>query len=148
MRMAPNAIHCLPFFPKTLLMKPAHYPVPPKMFDLEDRMISFSVVIIDVVENLPKNLSSNHLAKQLIRSGTAPALMYGEAKSAESKRDFVHKMKLALKELRETHICLKIIHQKRFIDFPGLMEFILQENHELISIFVKSIVTAQNSRRD
>jgi four helix bundle protein len=78
-------------------------------FDLEDRLIKFAVLILDVSEKLPEMRGSVHLAKQLVRSGTAPALQYGEAQSAESRKDFIHKMKVAVKELRETLICLRIL---------------------------------------
>ena len=60
-------------------------------FNLGDRLISFAVSMIKLAEKLPKNLAGNHLAGQLTRSGTAPALHYGEAQSAESRSDFIHK---------------------------------------------------------
>ena len=75
-----------------------------KDFDLEDRLIDFAVHIIRTAESLPKTKVGNHIAGQLIRSGTSPAPNYGEAQSAESRSDFIHKMKVALKELRETRI--------------------------------------------
>jgi four helix bundle protein len=78
--------------------------------ELEDRLIDFAVRIINVVEALPSSKAGNHVAGQLIRSGTAPAPNYGEAQSAESRKDFIHKMKIALKELRETLIWLTIIN--------------------------------------
>ena len=78
-------------------------------FDLEDRLIEFSIFIIKITENLNNTRAGNHIAGQLVRSGTAPALLYGEAQSAESRNDFIHKLKVLLKELRETLIALKII---------------------------------------
>ena len=69
---------------------------------LEDRLIDFAVIIVGVVEALPNSMGGNHIANQLIRSGTSPAPNYGEAQSAESRKDFIHKMKISLKELRET----------------------------------------------
>ena len=75
-----------------------------RKYDLEDRLLDFSVRIINVVEALPNTRSGNHIAGQLIRCGTAAAPNYGEAQSAESRRDFIHKMKIALKELRETQV--------------------------------------------
>jgi len=112
-------------------------------FDLEERLIKFASSIIDIVESLPENKSLQHLGGQLIRSGTAPALMYGEAQAAESRKDFIHKMKMALKELRETSIGLRIIAMR----LPGASNIppALRENIELISIFVKSIKTACSS---
>ncbi len=73
-----------------------------KPADLEDRLVDFAVRIIGVVEALPSSKAGNHVAGQLTRSGTAPAPNYGEAQSAESRKDFIHKLKIALKELRET----------------------------------------------
>ncbi|MBN4065701.1 four helix bundle protein [Candidatus Amoebophilus asiaticus] len=72
-----------------------------KKYDIEERLIDFSVEIISFFESLPNTKSAAHLGGQLLRSGTSPALNYGEAKSAESKNDFLHKMKVCLKELRE-----------------------------------------------
>ena len=69
-----------------------------KEYDLEDRLINFAVLMIDIVEALPNTRASNHIAGQLVRSGTSPASNYGEAQSAESRKDFIHKMKIALKE--------------------------------------------------
>ena len=73
-------------------------------------------MILDLVDQLPKGYAANHLGAQLIRSGTSPALNYGESQAAESTKDFIHKMKLCLKELRESQVCLKIIKRKSFID--------------------------------
>jgi len=78
-------------------------------FDLEERLIEFAVRVIRTAESLPKTKIGNHISGQLIRSGTSPAPNYGEARSSESRADFVHKMRLALKELRETKIWLLII---------------------------------------
>jgi len=114
-------------------------------FDIEDRLIHFASSVIQISESLPDLKSAQHLGGQLLRSGTAPALMYGEAQAAESKNDFIHKMKMALKELRETSVCLRIIHLRRYLnseDVPAL----LRENFELIAIFVKSIKTASVSK--
>ena len=83
-------------------------------YDLEERLINFSVLILDIVDAMPDVKGANHLASQIIRSGTAPALMYGEAQSSESRKDFIHKMRLPLKELRETYNCLKIIDRKQY----------------------------------
>jgi four helix bundle protein len=71
-------------------------------FDLEDRLVEFSCRIIEVVEALPATRAGSYIAAQLIRCGLAPALLYGEAQGAESRADFIHKMKVCLKELKET----------------------------------------------
>ncbi len=114
-------------------------------YDLEERLINFSVLIIDIVNEMPNTKAANHLSGQLVRSGTSPALNYGEAQSAESRKDFIHKMKVILKELRETFVCLKIIHRCKLFKTEEKIIIAKEENNELISIFVKSIETAKNN---
>ena len=112
-------------------------------FDLDERLINYSVLILEIVDSLPDNKGANHLANQIVRSGTAPSLMYGEAQSSESRKDFIHKMRLSLKELRETNNCLKILSKKNFsTSVNARLSSALDETNELISIFVKSIGTA------
>ncbi len=84
-------------------------------FDLEERLIDFAISSIDISKQVPANSVGQHLAGQLIRSGTSPAINYGEAQSAESRKDFIHKIKVILKELRESLICLKIIKKAHLI---------------------------------
>ena len=109
--------------------------------ELEERLIDFSVIAIEISESLLKTKAGNHLSGQLVRSATAPALNYGEAQDAESDKDFVHKIKIVLKELRETFIALKIIHKAKLYESGAKMQFALKECNELVSIFVKSIET-------
>ncbi len=109
--------------------------------ELENRLIDFAVTVMDVAEALPNTKAGNHIAGQLIRSGTSPAPNYGEARSAESRKDFIHKMKISLKELRETMIWLKIISRKRIVA-GELVNAAVTECDELISIFVSSTRTA------
>jgi four helix bundle protein len=118
-----------------------------KQYDLEDRLINFSIAIIEVVEALPNTKVGNHIAGQLVRSGTSPAPNYGEAQSAESRKDFIHKMKIALKELRETRIWLIIIHRKSLIKPANKVDPVLMECQELIRIFAKSIATAESRKK-
>lgn len=115
-----------------------------RKYDLDERLINFADMIIDISEVLPKNLAGNHTAGQLVRSGTAPALNYGEAQSAESRNDFIHKMKVSAKELRETYNCLRIIRKRKWYTEEKLLP-VLDENNQLISIFVKSIETAKKN---
>ena len=115
-----------------------------KEYDLEDRLIDFAVAMIDLVETLPNTRAGNHIAGQLVRCGTSPASNYGEAQSAESRKDFIHKMKIALKELRETRVWLRIILKKSFIKPATRVELGLSECQELIRIFAKSILTAES----
>ncbi|MEW6607266.1 MAG: four helix bundle protein [bacterium] len=114
-----------------------------KVFDLEERLIDFAVRIIRVAESLPKTKVGNHIAGQLIRCGTSPAPNYGEAQSAESRADFIHKMKVCLKELRETRIWLLMIVRASLMKSPSKLESLIDENNELISIFATSIKTAK-----
>ena len=80
-----------------------------RQYDLQDRLVDYAVRIIKLSEALPETKTGKHVSSQILRSGTSPAPNYGEAQSAESKADFVHKLKISLKELRETEIWLKII---------------------------------------
>lgn len=114
-------------------------------FDLEDRLIEFAIVIIKITENLHNTRAGNHVAGQLVRSGTGPALLYGEAQSAESRNDFIHKLKILLKELRETLVALKIIKRVSLTKTIELVDNAMIECNELISIFVKSIETAKRN---
>jgi four helix bundle protein len=98
-----------------------------KKRDLEERLIAFAVLIIEIVESFPKTLTGRHFAGQLLRSGTSPALNYGEVQYGESKKDFLHKIKIFLKELRETLVCLKIInrakiHKSKFFILTSVLE--------------------------
>jgi four helix bundle protein len=111
--------------------------------ELEDRLVDFAVSVIGIVEGLPNTKAGNHVGNQLIRSGTSPAPNYGEARSAESTRDFVHKIKISLKELRETHIWLRIIARKKLGDLQSLPA-VIGECDELIAIFVSSARTADS----
>ncbi|MEA1873204.1 MAG: four helix bundle protein [Bacteroidota bacterium] len=114
-------------------------------YDLQDRLIDFGINIILLVESLPNTKSANHIGGQVLRSGTSPAFNYGEAQSAESRRDFIHKMKICLKELRETQVGLKMIHRLKIAKTQQEVEYLLRECGELISFFVKSIKTTQQN---
>lgn len=115
-----------------------------RKYDLEERLIKFAVEILDLTEKLPKNYASVHIGKQLVRSGTSPALNYAEAQAAESRQDFLHKIKIVLKELRETLVSLKIISLKKYLNHPEV-QVQMNECNELISIFVKTTQTVRNN---
>ncbi|HOP04786.1 MAG TPA: four helix bundle protein [Tenuifilaceae bacterium] len=117
-----------------------------RKYDLEERLISFAIRMLEVSELLNKTNAGNHFSGQLVRSGTSPAFNYGEAQAAESSKDFIHKMGIVLKELRETSICLKIIVRKPLIKEPEQIQRDLSECNELIAIFAKSIKTAKEKR--
>lgn len=117
-----------------------------RKYDLEDRVVMFAVVIIAVAEQIPPTRAGNHIAGQVIRAGTSPAPNYGEAQSAESKKDFVHKMKTALKELKETRIWLRILQHRSYFDDRQQLLKAYAECEELIRIFGKSISTATSRK--
>ncbi|MEX0608300.1 MAG: four helix bundle protein [Balneolaceae bacterium] len=115
---------------------------------LEERLIDFSVLVIKLIDGLPPSKAITHLSRQLLRSGTSPALNYAEARSAESTNDFIHKLQIVLKELRETFVGLKIIHKADLHSNSSDIEIVLNECNQLISIFVKSVQTAKKGRSD
>ncbi len=120
---------------------------PERQYDLEERLLDFTIEIIELVEALPQTRVGNHIAGQLVRCGTSPAPNYGEAQSAESRRDFIHKMKVVLKELREIRVWLLLIHRRALVK---QVEKVVQAQtgcNALISIFVASIGTAEGKRR-
>lgn len=119
-----------------------------KKFNLEDRLIEFAVRIIHVAESLPKTKAGNHIAKQLIRCGTSPAPNYGEAQDAESRADFIHKMKVSLKELRETRVWLLMIGKAKILKSASELEPLIDESNQLISIFVASVNTAKQNKKN
>jgi len=114
-----------------------------KVFDLEDRLIDFPVRIVGIAESLPRTRTGNHIAGQLVRCGTSPSPNYGEAQSAESRADFIHKMKVCLKELREIRVWLLMIARLKLTKATSELDFLINENNELISIFVSSVRTAK-----
>jgi four helix bundle protein len=117
--------------------------------DLEERLVKFAVLIIEIAEDLPNTITGKHLAGQMIRSGTSPTLNYGEATSAESKKDFVHKIKIVLKELKETRVALKILTLGKLYSNEDKLEYAVKESNELIAIFITSVNTAlKNIRKE
>ena len=109
---------------------------------LEDRLVEFAIRIVKVADSLPKKASGKHFGLQLVRSDSAPALLYAEARGAESDKDFKHKCSILLKELRETHVNLRIILGIGYVSEYKLSKLV-EENNELISIFVASVRTTK-----
>ncbi len=109
---------------------------------LQDRLVLFAVKIIDLVAHLPKTIAGRHVAGQVLRSGTSPAPNYAEARGAESRADFIHKLRIAVKELNETGIWLLIIIKARMAP-DELATGLVEENRELARILSASIRTAQ-----
>lgn len=117
-----------------------------RKFDLEDRLVDYVCAMIDVVESLPSSRTGNYIAGQLIRSCHSPAFNYGEVQAAESRNDFIHKMKIVLKELKECRVALKIIIKKQLIKPLSNLDNVFQETQQLIAIVAKSIETANKNK--
>ncbi|MDB5253360.1 MAG: hypothetical protein JWP27_2529 [Flaviaesturariibacter sp.] len=115
-------------------------------YDLEDRMVDFTCRMIDVVEALPNTRSGAYIAAQLIRCCHSPTFNYAEAQAAESRADFVHKLGICLKELKECRTALKIIIRKAMIRPAERLDDIFLETEQLIAIIAKSIVTAKKNQ--
>ena len=111
---------------------------------LEERLVRFAVRIIKLSSALPKNQSGNHVASQLLRAGTAPAPNYGEARGAESPADFLHKIRIVLKELNESNIWLRIVRDSELVK-PDLVVELAKENIELCKIFTASVSTTKRN---
>jgi four helix bundle protein len=117
-------------------------------YDLEERLLEYSVRVIKIVEALPSSRVGNHVAGQLLRSGTSPYANHGEAQGAESSNDFIHKMRICLKELKESVRWLKLIQRIPLVKTPDRLADVLQETEELIKIFVTSIRTAEANTKN
>ena len=116
-----------------------------RKFDLEDRLLEFASAIIDLSESLPNSRAANHIAGQVLRSGTAPYPYHGEAEDAESRDDFIHKLIICLKELRETRRWARLVKRRRWAKDETSLLFVLSEVEELIRIFYLSIQTAKRN---
>lgn len=116
-----------------------------KKYDLEERLLEYAASIVRLVENMAKTKAGNHVGGQLLRSGTSPYFNHGEAEAAESQRDFVHKMGVCLKELRETKRALRLTRKVPLVQSPVDVEPLLVETEELIKIFFVSIRTANKN---
>jgi len=114
--------------------------------ELQSRLIDFTVQIINIAESLKQDFTGQHLSKQIIRSSSSSSLNYGEAQQAESKNDFVHKMSIVLKELRETQINLELIHKTDVTTKEEEISRAINECNELIAIFYTSVQTARKKK--
>lgn len=114
--------------------------------DLAIRLIEFAARIGKVVDALPETRLGRHIAGQLVRCGTAGAPNYAEARGAESKKDFVHKLGICLKEFRESHCWLELIVRADLLPETRLNP-LLDECDQLIAILVKSVTTAKGVSR-
>lgn len=110
-------------------------------YDLEDRFVDFAVRICTLTDRFPPTAIAKHVGTQITRSGTSPLANYGEAQAAESRQDFVHKLRICLKELRETQAWLKFVERMNFC--PEEVLPVRLECNELVSILVASVRTAR-----
>jgi len=110
-------------------------------YDLEERLLAYSVRVVKVVEQLPNSRIGNHVAGQLLKSGTSAYPNHGEAQAAESSKDFIHKLKVSLKELREAQRWLKLVQRIPLMKNSELLANTITETEELIRIFFSSIRT-------
>ncbi|NIR44855.1 MAG: four helix bundle protein [Gemmatimonadetes bacterium] len=122
-----------------------HFQLVERVYDLEDRLVEFAVVVSGLADRLPRTALGRHVAGQLIRCSTAAAPNYGEACNAESQRDFIHKMRVCLKELRETLVWLKFTKRKVYLRGNELDE-VVRESDQLVRIFAASVRTAERNR--
>jgi four helix bundle protein len=116
-------------------------------FDLEDRLLDYSAAVIDLVDQLPNSRSGNHVSGQLLRSGTSPLPNHGEAQAAESTNDFIHKMRVCLKELRESRRWFRLIKRSPRLKCRTDPSPLIAETEELIKIFFSSIRTAMQQKK-
>ena len=115
--------------------------------ELEERLIDFAVRVVKLSASLPRTPSGKHVAGQILRSGTSPAPNYGEARGAESHADFIHKLRIVLKELNETSIWRRVIERSQLLKKELLVD-IIEENRELCRIFTASLRTTRNGKND
>jgi four helix bundle protein len=114
--------------------------------DMEERMVEFASHVIQVASELPRTIAGKILCTQMSRSGTSVALNYAEALSGESRRDFIHKIRLSLKELRETYMILRIVIRSGIYKNQETISSLLTETNILIAILVKTINTATKNQ--
>jgi four helix bundle protein len=116
-----------------------------KRFDLEERLLEYAVRVIRLVDALPASRAGRHVADQLLRCGTSPLANHGELQGAESRKDFIHKLGICLKEIREARRWLRLIHRVPLVA-PAKVEPLMTETEALIKIFAASIRTADKNR--
>jgi len=116
-------------------------------YDLEDRLLEFAANIVELTESLPNTRAGNHIAGQLLRCGTSSLSNHGEVEAAESRRDFLHKLRICLKDLRETKRWLRLVGRVKNLGSPANFVTCLNEVEELIRIFEASIRTAEKNAR-
>ena len=116
-----------------------------RRFDLEERLLEYAVRIIRLVDALPATRAGRHVADQLLRCGTSPLANHGELQGAESRKDFIHKLGVCLKEIREARRWLRLVHRVPLLT-PSKVSPLIAETESLIKIFAASIRTAQKNK--
>ena len=124
-----------------------YVPTSKRVYDLEDRLLEFAASIVQFTESLPNTRAGNHIAGQLLRCGTSALSNHGEVVASESRRDFLHKLRICLKELRETKRWLRLLGRINKLGTPANFTRCLNEIEELIRIFVASICTAERNAK-
>jgi len=124
-----------------------YVPTSKHVYDLEDRLLEFGAKIVQLTESLPNTRAGNHIAGQLLRCGTSAFSNHGEVEAAESRRDFLHKLRICLKELRETKRWLRLLGRVNKVETPANFNSCLKEVEELIRIFVASVRTAKRNAK-
>ena len=117
-------------------------PATAKANALESRLITFAAAILSVSAKLPRTPQARHISNQILRSGTAAAANYGEARGAESRSDFIHKMGIVLKELNETVIWLEVIAKTQLLPNAEIVA-VISENRELCRILTAAVKSAR-----
>ena len=118
-----------------------------RRYDLEDRLLDFAVNVVELTESLPSTRAGNHIAGQLLRCGTSPLSNHDEVEAAESRKDFLHKLRICLKELRETKRWLRLLSRLKRLGEPANLPACLNEVEELIRIFAASVKTAERNAK-
>jgi four helix bundle protein len=124
-----------------------YVPTSKRVYDLEDRLLEFASNIVQLTESLPNTRAGNHIAGQLLRCGTSALSNHGEVEASESRKDFLHKLRICLKELRETKRWLRLVGRINKLGTPANLTMCLNEIEELIRIFVASIRTAERNAK-
>ena len=115
-------------------------------YDLEERLLEFSARVIRVSESMVRTPAGLHVSNQLLRAGTSPYANHAEAEDAESADDFIHKLKLCVKETRETWRWLRLIRHVPLVKKPALLNPLIDETDQLIRIFRQSVLTARKNK--
>lgn len=115
-------------------------------YNLEERLLEFAVRVIRATESMNRTPAGIYVADQLLRSATSPYGHHGEAEGAESRDDFIHKLRVCYKELREARRWLRLVQRVPLVTKSELLDGIVDEAEELVRIFAASIRTAENNR--